>query len=67
MKKQLDAMLISYNLTSKVQTKKETSTAIDNVFIDTLKINSYTTDPTINELSNHDAQPAKPKLSYKNY
>jgi len=56
MKKQPDAMLISYNLTSKFQIKKKSSTPIDNVFIDTLKFNNYTTDPMINGLSNHDAQ-----------
>jgi hypothetical protein len=56
MKKQLDAMLISYNLTSKVQIKKKSGTAIDNVFIDTLKFSNYTTDPMINGLSNHEVQ-----------
>jgi len=56
MKKLLDTMSISCNLTSKVQIKKKFSTAIDNVFIDTLKPNNYTTDPMINGLSNHDAQ-----------
>jgi hypothetical protein len=45
MKKQLDAMLISNHLISKVQIKKKSSTATDNVFIDTLKFNKYTTDP----------------------
>ena len=70
MKKQLDAMLISNNLISKVQIKKKSSTATDNVFIDTLKFNKYTTDPfqswcpIINRKLN---KPAKPKLSYKNY
>jgi hypothetical protein len=56
MKKHFDAMLISYNLTSKVQINKESSTATENVLIDTLKFSTYTTAPMINGLSNHDAQ-----------
>jgi len=56
MKKQTDAMLISYNLTSQVQIKKKSSTVIDNVCVDTHQFNNYTTDPMINALSNHDAQ-----------
>jgi hypothetical protein len=56
MRKQFDAILISCNLTSKVQIKKKSSTAIGKVFIDTLKFNNYTTDSMINGLPNHDAQ-----------
>jgi hypothetical protein len=35
---------------------KNTSTAIDNIFIDKTKNNDYTIEPTINGLSDHDAQ-----------
>jgi hypothetical protein len=69
MKKQFDAMLISYNLTSKVQIKKISSTATDNVFIDT-KLNNYTTDPFQSRcpiINRKLYKPAKPKLSYKNF
>ena len=48
--------LISCNLIDKVQIKKKSSTAIDNVFIDTLKFSNYATDTIINGIFNHDAQ-----------
>jgi hypothetical protein len=60
MKKQLDARLISYNLYSKVhfptRIQKKSSTAIDDISIDTLQFKNYIITPMINGLSDHDAQ-----------
>jgi len=59
-KSQLDALLITYNLTSTVNfpthIQKNSATAIDNIFIDTSKMGNYTISPIINGLSDHDAQ-----------
>ena len=59
-KSQLNALLNSYNLFSKVQfptrTYKNSMTAIDNIFIDTTKIDSCEVIPVLNGLSGHDAQ-----------
>ena len=57
---QLDCLLASYNLSSLVdfptRITGNTSTAIDNIFIDRIKNNDYTAEPMINGLSDHDAQ-----------
>jgi len=59
-KKQLDSMLQTYNLTAIVyfptRLKGRSSTMIDNIFLDTLKISTYTVLPLLNGLSDHDAQ-----------
>jgi hypothetical protein len=59
-KRQLDAMLQSYNLSSVVhfptRVQNQSSMTIDNIFIDIHKITSYTVCPLYNGLSNHDAQ-----------
>jgi endonuclease/exonuclease/phosphatase family metal-dependent hydrolase len=59
-KRQLDAMLQSYNLSSVVhfltRAQNQSSTTIDNIFIDIHKITSYTVCPLYNGLSDHDAQ-----------
>ena len=56
----LDALLKTYNLTSVVnfltQIQKNSTTAIDNIFIDTSKTGNYSVSPIINGLSDHDAQ-----------
>ena len=57
---QLNVLLNSYNLFSIVQfptrTYKNSVTAIDNIFIDTTKINTYEVIPVMNGISDHDAQ-----------
>jgi exonuclease III len=59
-KTQLDNLLTSYNLSTAVdfptRITKNTSTAIDNIFIDKTKNSDYTIEPIINGLSDHDAQ-----------
>jgi hypothetical protein len=59
--RQLDAMLLSYNLPSIVnfptRTQNKSSTAIGNIFIGTYKITVGTFFPLINGLSDHDAEP----------
>ena len=59
-KTQLDYLLTSYNLSTAVdfptRITDNTSTAIDNIFIDKTKNNDYTIEPVINGLSDHDAQ-----------
>jgi len=56
----LDSLLASYNLTSTVyfptRIQNNSATAIDNIFIDTSKFDSYVILPIINGLSDHDAQ-----------
>jgi hypothetical protein len=53
-------MLLTYNLTCTVSfptsCQKNSATAIDNIFIDTNKINNYSICPIINGLSDHDPQ-----------
>jgi endonuclease/exonuclease/phosphatase family metal-dependent hydrolase len=60
MRKQLDAMLISYNLTSiadfPTRVQNNSCTAIDNIFINTLHSSNILITPMINGLSDHDAQ-----------
>ena len=59
-KRQLEALLKTYNLTSVVNfpthTQKHSAMAIDNIFIDTSKMGDYSICPIINGLSDHDAQ-----------
>jgi exonuclease III len=59
-KSQLDFLMASYNLSSIIEfptrVSENTSTAIDNIFIDKLKNNEYTVEPMVNGLSDHDAQ-----------
>jgi UDP-3-O-acyl-N-acetylglucosamine deacetylase len=59
-KNQLEAMLLTYNLTSTVnfptRCQKNSATAIDNIFINTDRKNDYHICPIINGLSDHDAQ-----------
>jgi len=59
-KSQLNALLNSYNLFSIVQFPtriyRNSVSAIDNIFIDTTKIDTYEVIPTMNGLSDHDAQ-----------
>jgi len=59
-KTQLDCLLASYNLSTAVnfptRITKNTSTAIDNIFIDKTKNSDYTVESIINGLSDHDAQ-----------
>ena len=59
-RKELDAVLLTYNLSAIVQfpTRSQgySSTAIDNIFIDTYKFINYIVSPLYNGLSDHDAQ-----------
>jgi len=59
-KKQLDAVLLSYNLFAIIdfptRSQFQTSTIIDNTFIDTYKFTNYTVHPLHNGLSDHNAQ-----------
>ena len=59
--RQLDAMLLSYNLPSVVnfptRTQNKSSTTINNIFIGTYKITDCPFFPLINGLSDHDAEP----------
>jgi exonuclease III len=59
-KSQLNALLNSYILFSVVQFPtriyRNSVSAIDNIFIDTIKIDTYELIPTMNGLSDHDAQ-----------
>ncbi|PNF30772.1 hypothetical protein B7P43_G06180, partial [Cryptotermes secundus] len=56
----LDSLLSSYNLSSTVnfptRVQNNSSSAIDNIFIDNSKLRDYTVGPFINGLSDHDAQ-----------
>ena len=53
-------MLLTYNLSATLQfptrTQSHSSTATDNLFIDTYKLLNYTASPLYNGLSDHDAQ-----------
>jgi hypothetical protein len=59
-KKQLDVLLSSFNLFSIVdfptRIQSNSSSAIDNIFIDFHRLGNYTICPYINGLSDHDAQ-----------
>ena len=57
---QLDALLMSYNLVSTVnfptRIHNNSSSIIDNIFMDSSRFEKYTIFPLINGLSDHDAQ-----------
>ena len=59
-KRQLDAVLLTYNLSAIVQfpirSQRRSSTAIDNIFIDTYKFINYIFFPLYSGLSDNDAQ-----------
>jgi exonuclease III len=59
-KRQLDALLQSYNLSAIVnfstRIQNQSCTIIDNIFIDIHKFRNYTVSPFYNGLSDHDAQ-----------
>jgi hypothetical protein len=59
-KRQLDAMLLTYNLSAIVQfptrIQSHSSTTIDKLFINTYKFLNYTVSPLYNGLPDHDAQ-----------
>jgi len=59
-KRRLEALLKTYNLSGVVnfstRTHRHSATALDNIFIDTRKMNNYSICPIINGLSDHDAQ-----------
>jgi exonuclease III len=59
-RRQLDALLLSYNLTATVKfptrVQNQSSTAIDNIFINNYKFTKYTVSPIYNGLLDHDAQ-----------
>ena len=59
-KRQLDAVLLTYNLVSIVHfptlTQGSSSTAIDIIFLDTNTFFNYTISPQYNGLADHDAQ-----------
>jgi hypothetical protein len=59
-KKQLDNLLLSYNLTSIIifptRIQNISATAIDNMFLDTSRLNDRLVTPIYNGLSDHDAQ-----------
>jgi hypothetical protein len=59
-KRQLDAVLLTYNLMPTVhfpnRTQGSSSTAIDNIFLDTNIFPNYTISPLYNGLADHDAQ-----------
>jgi hypothetical protein len=59
-KKQLDDVLLSYNLMATVhfpnRVQNKSNTAIDNVFIDNYKFTKYTVSPIYNGLSDDDVQ-----------
>jgi hypothetical protein len=59
-KRQLDAMLLTYSLSTIVhfstRSQGYSSTAIDNILIDTYKFINYTASLLYNGLSDHDAQ-----------
>jgi len=60
MRKQLDAVLTSYDLTSGIdfltRIQNKSSTAINNTFINTLHFNNFLIIPLVIGLSDHDAQ-----------
>jgi len=59
-KNQMDNLLLSCNLTSinnfPVRVQNTSATATDNIFTDTSQFESYTIIPSLNGLSDHDAQ-----------
>jgi exonuclease III len=59
-KKQLETLLQTYNLTSRVyfptRSQKNSATIIDNIFIDMVRKQDHYIYPKMNALSDHDAQ-----------
>jgi hypothetical protein len=59
-KRQLDAVLLSYSSSAIVhfptRSQYQSSTWIDNIFIDTYKFTNYSIFPLYNGLSDHDAE-----------
>jgi hypothetical protein len=59
-KKQLASLLTTYNLSHTVnfatRIQNDSSTAIDNIFVDNSRLKSSSTSPPINGLSDHDAE-----------
>jgi hypothetical protein len=59
-KNHLSSLLTTYNLSHTVnfatRIQNESSTAIDNIFVDNIRLGSTITLPLINGLSDHDAQ-----------
>jgi hypothetical protein len=59
-KTQINSLLTTYTLTHTVnfatRIQNNSSTAIDNIFVDNIRLNSSSTSPIINDLSDHDAQ-----------
>jgi hypothetical protein len=59
-KKQLDSVLLSYNLMATVhfptRVQNESNMTIDCMFVDNYKFTKYTVSPIYNGLSDHDAQ-----------
>jgi hypothetical protein len=47
---------LSHTVNFATRTQNESSTAIDNIFVDNSRLQSSTTFPLINGLSDHDAQ-----------
>jgi hypothetical protein len=60
MKRQLDAMLVSHNLTSTVKfptkTWSKSSTTVDNILLNALQFDNYSIIHVINGLSDYDTQ-----------
>ena len=60
LKQSLDSLITSYGLSSIVtfptRIQRNSCTIIDNIFINTFKFNNFSVYPTINGLSDHDAQ-----------
>jgi hypothetical protein len=60
MRKQLDVTFILYNITSRVdfltRIQNKSSTIIDNIFINTLHVSKILITPSVNGLSDNDAQ-----------
>jgi hypothetical protein len=58
--KKTNSLLTTYNLTHTVNfariIQNDSSTAIDNIFVDSIRFSSSSTSPIINGLSEHDAQ-----------
>jgi exonuclease III len=59
-KQQVNSLLKTYNLSHTInfatRTQNSSSTAIDNIFIDSTRLSSSCTSPIVNGLSGHDAQ-----------
>jgi hypothetical protein len=62
-------LLTTYNLSHTVKfamrTHNVSCTAIDNIFVDNTRLRSSSTSPTVNGLSDHDAQPQINNIAVK--